>query len=442
VLEQFGLVERGVAALALATLGMRQFVGGQGLTVGYALAVVLLPVWIGAVSRFRGARVLFWTFGLTVVAGVVVSRYSAMTHRVIQGNLITGVVLVAGTACGIGVILWARRIMPMKFVGICYGLGMVVGAELFTPHGTANDWKFVWAVPFGVAVLSAVHKEGRRAIELATLLLLGIVSAGLDSRSYFATFLLAAVLLVWQVRPKSMSRQASWTWTAVLMASLALGVYFLGSTLLVNGYLGQVAQARSIQQIDEAGSLILGGRPELAATTSLMKAYPWGFGVGVVPNPTEILVAKQGMAGINYDPNNGYVEQYMFGDRFELHSTFGDLWANYSVVGLGLVLVILFMVVRSLAFVVANRKGSAVLLFLSCWTLWNLAFSPLYSAVPTLMITLGLGLLDKQASRPAMNGKPIIGKLGTELSTVKSKRSIMQPKALAGTAKLSKRVPE
>ena len=96
------------------------------------------------------------------------------------------------------------------------------------------------------------------------------------------------------------------------MAALGLAVYYLGTTLLVDGYLGEAAQAKSVAQIDAAGSLIAGGRPELAATLALLGADFRGFGLGAIANYHDVLVAKTGMASINYDPNNGYVERYLF----------------------------------------------------------------------------------------------------------------------------------
>ena len=58
---------------------------------------------------------------------------------------------------------------------------------------------------------------------------------------------------------------ASLRTVALVLAVLA---YRLGTRVLVSGYLGAEARQRSIAQIDSAGSLILGGRPEIAATVA------------------------------------------------------------------------------------------------------------------------------------------------------------------------------
>ena len=39
------------------------------------------------------------------------------------------------------------------------------------------------------------------------------------------------------------------------------------------------------------------------------------------------------MSALNYDPNNGYVEQYLFGQGYEVHSVLGDLWIHFGVAG-------------------------------------------------------------------------------------------------------------
>ncbi|MFF2772912.1 hypothetical protein ACFVUP_38015, partial [Streptomyces bacillaris] len=171
--------------------------------------------------------------------------------------------------------------------------------------------------------------------------------------------------------------------------------YNVGQSLIVDGALGQATQQRTITQIDTSGSLILGGRPELAATTALMQHYPFGFGSGVYANSAQILVAKQGMAAINYAPNNGYVDNFMFGTGFELHSMVGDLWAGYGVAGLALAVALLWYILRGLGQSIARRTASALLIYLAVRTLWSLFFGPWYSSVTLLTLLIGIALLPR-----------------------------------------------
>ncbi|MFP3393593.1 hypothetical protein SB782_33000, partial [Brevibacillus sp. SIMBA_076] len=98
--------------------------------------------------------------------------------------------------------------------------------------------------------------------------------------SGFAILLLTGVLVVCQLRPTSNTKRAS-TARVLLGLLLVAGIaYNVGQSLIVDGALGEATQQRTIAQINTSGSLILGGRPELAATAALMQHYPFGFGSG------------------------------------------------------------------------------------------------------------------------------------------------------------------
>ena len=114
------------------------------------------------------------------------------------------------------------------------------------------------------------------------------------------------------------------------------------------------------------------------------------------------MVAKTGMASVNYDPNNGYVEHFMFGGRIELHSVLGDLWAHYGLLGIALTGYVAFLLVRGMSVAISTRRGVGVVIFLCCWTLWNLLFSPFYGSALTLVLALGLALTEKSAVYPAV----------------------------------------
>jgi hypothetical protein len=391
-------MEQTAAAVAIFLLGLRQFLH-SGATSGYAVAILLIPLWVSCLKRYRGARLLLGIGLLATLAGIVLSVYASGSFDINASDRTSSTVLLVGTLCGIGVVLWARGQLAVSTIGLWFGFGMLIGEALSADATSDNPWKFAYAVPVGIILLSFALRTGRRSVELAMLVILGGLSAAFDSRSYLATFLLAGMLVIWQLRPRTSSR-GSWVWTIVLIAGIGVAVYFLGTTLLVNGYLGSAAQQRSVDQIRTAGSLILGGRPELAATVALLAHRFWGYGVGVVPTDNDVLVAKAGMAKLNYQPNNNYVEQFMFGGHIELHSTFGDLWANWGPLGLLLALTVLVQVVRAIAEQIASGAASALLLFLCFWTLWNIFFSPLFSADPTLILTMGLVL----AARPGRGG--------------------------------------
>ncbi len=378
----------------------------SGVTIGDLASVVTMPVWLGALRRYGLARSFAVLGLLTACWGILLSDMAATDHRIDSTQRLGSTVLLLGITAGIGVVLWARTVLSIATIGLCYGGGQLVDNVLIRSGGS-NAWKNHWAVPVAMVALSLVMIGGGQATRrwpaaVATLLALAAISAFSDSRSYAATFLIGALLLLWQVRPRTISRSSS-TWLAVaMMGAVSAATYWLASKLLVAGYLGAQAQERSIAQIDQSGSLILGGRPELEATLSLMHDRPTGFGVGVVPGGHDILVAKGGLSSINYNPNNGYVEKYMLGGHIELHSLFGDLWAGWGFAGLLLLALIALVLLRGIAVTVAHNVLNPLGVFLFVWDIWNLFFSPIYSSTPTLVIGVGLAF----ALRPPYRSGP------------------------------------
>ena len=409
------LAQRAVAASALVIIGARQFVH-TGLTSGYVLAILLAPVWIGVLHRFVLARLLLLVGLAAAASGYALSRYALGSHEVVPALRSSSLSLVLGTLCAVGTVLWARSLMSRHTIGLLFGLGIVLSGYVDHLPAQGNPWKFLLAIPVGMIVLSLVRlRGGGKGWELAALLVLAATSAALDSRSYFGTFLLAALLVLWQMRPRISRSAGSVSSTVVLMAGIGAAMYYLATSLLVNGYLGKDAQARSVEQITTSGSLLLGGRPELKASLALFQHDPLGFGFGVIANPNEVLVAKSGLASINYSPNNGYVDRFMFGSQVELHSMVGDLWAQCGIAGLALVLAIVVVVVVGLAQRIATRTADGLSLFLGIWTLWNVLFSPLYASAPTLTVALGVLLLTRRTRRepaeqpdPALSGAAVL----------------------------------
>jgi hypothetical protein len=387
-----------IAIIALLVLGLRQDIG-QGITLGDLLSVALLPVWLPVLKRYWGARILLAVGLLAAAAGIWLTQLAKPDHSVTSLNLVSNTALLVGALCGIGVVLWARTVLPDWAVGSVFGVALVLAVVTTHTAGVTNTWKFDYGIPVAIIVLSLFNRPGKRIYGVLALLGLALVSALQDSRSYFGEFGMAAVLIAWQARPWRLTRRSSAVVTLVVIGLIALLTYNIGSWLIVDGYLGSAAQSRSIAQIDTSGSLLLGGRPELAAAIALFLFNPWGFGAGVVPNLHELAVAKAGMAAINYNPNNGYVNNYMFGTKFEMHSILSDTWAYFGITGIVLIAIMIFLLLRTLGVTLAADSATAVVIFLCIYNLWNLFFSPLYSSQPLLMITFGLCLLPRTLSR-------------------------------------------
>ncbi|MET0725287.1 MAG: O-antigen ligase family protein, partial [Leifsonia sp.] len=331
-------------------------------------------------------------------------------HASSIAGLVGSVVMLTGIVSAVGVLLWARGLLPIWLIGALFGLGMLASSVLNGEGDNANPWKFGVGFPVMVIVLALLSRPGLRVAEAVALLVFAVVALGTDSRYRFATLMITAVLVFWQMLPRFRSRRASTLTMLAMVAAIAAITYNLATALIVDGYLGEQAQSRTIGQLEKSGSLILGGRPELAATIALFQERPFGFGAGVQPTLDDILVAKTGMSAIGYQPNNGYVETYLFGGGFELHSVAGDLWASFGLPGLAFVICAIVLALHMLGHGLANRTASSVVIFLSISTLWNILFSPIYGSLPTLVLTMGLGMVltSSQGSRQPPDGAPAV----------------------------------
>ena len=114
---------------------------------------------------------------------------------------------------------------------------------------------------------------------------------------------------------------------------------------------------------------------------------------------TDVRVAKQGMWSLGYDPNNGYVENYMFGDGIELHSLFADIWVMFGVGGIALALAIIVFTMRGVLHDIATGVASTVAMYLALRLLWDMAFSPWLSSLVLLPLAVGASLTDRVVAR-------------------------------------------
>lgn len=131
-----------------------------------------------------------------------------------------------------------------------------------------------------------------------------------------------------------------------------------------------MTQARTAEQIERGGSVVVGGRPELAASMALIARYPWGLGSGIKASYDDVHTAKSAMAGIGYDPNNGYVERFMFGTGIEVHSVIGDFWIWFGLAGTALVVAILILLGTAIKRGYVAGALTPVLVYLVLRALW------------------------------------------------------------------------
>lgn len=366
----------------------------NGISIALVVAVCLAPVWVACLSRYRGMWQMMALGAAAAVSGVLLTLVDSVRERPLQ--LIVVLTLGLASLLGIvGVLLWVRSEVGSPLTAAAYGAGMVANAFLSGLDET-NPWKFSLSAPVAMLLLGLAATTGKRVYEVASLVLLGALSFVADSRYITATLTLTVVLVVWQARgAKTVRRPRPWL-TILLLGLVALAVFQLIQSLVLEGALGTAAQERSQAQIEASGSVFTGGRPELGAAVALLARRPWGYGSGVLPTTGDVWVAKNGMSALNYDPNNGYVEKYLFGNGFEVHSVLGDLWIRYGVIGAIFAVAVVAYCLYATASRISTRTASAVLVMLTLQTAWDLAFSPYLSA------SRGMGLVIALAALPAM----------------------------------------
>lgn len=388
-----------VALVAVGAVALR-FTIFSDVTLGLVIGLGLAPVWLGRLRLYRGAAVFVGLVVAAVLSGVWLTMAAAADHTIAVHSLRLWLILMLTLAVGVGVVLWARTLVDDSVVAMVFGVGLLLGSVL-GGQAAANPWKGTYSIPLTLILLGWAWRRRSRVLEVVLALGLAGVSALNDSRSHFAMLLVAVTAVLWQVWVRSGDGRASAWRSMLLLPVVVLAVYSFGQSLILDGYLGQATQARSEAQVREAGSLLLGARPELGATLALVQDRPWGFGMGTQATPDEVLVAKEGMARLNYSPNNGYVEKYMFGDIVEVHSLAGDAWALFGIPGAVLIAFVAWTMLRRFGQALSERTLSALMAFLIARVLWDTAFGPLYSDLPILAIAVGLALLRRPATTSA-----------------------------------------
>lgn len=376
-----------IAAGAAAASAIRyQF--GPGVSLSLLTAVALLPVWWPAMKQFRFVRPLL---GLAVVAavwGAVLT--STETMRPTSASLLLEQTFtLLSLAGGIGTLLWARTQLGIGGTAVAFGLGALANVAL-TGGNSANLWKYSLAVPVIIIVLGLTSTSTRRWLDLLALAVLAGICLVSDSRSMTSFLLLSGVIVLWQSFMPPGRRRPRPLQTLLMLGVLSLGAFSLLQALILDGALGDAAQQRTQAQIDTSGSLIAGGRPELGAATALISHRPQGFGSGVLPTSQDVWIAKTGMSGLNYDPNNGYVEGYMFGGQYEVHSVLGDMWLRFGPVGAVFAIVLVACAVYAVARSVSLRAASGLAVLLTLLGAWDTFFSPLLTSSRTLALLFAI----------------------------------------------------
>ncbi len=377
-----------VAVAAALAMGVRYRFALE-VTPALLVSLALAPVWIGSLSRYRGMRAIITVGFLAVLSGVVLTILDT-SHVTSSRELTAGTEQLATIVASIGVLLWSREVIGLGMTTIAYGFGLLLNVVATTGINATNALKFSFSVPITVIVLGFTYRARKRSTEVLALGMLAVIFAVFaDSRSLSAMLLVTMVLSFWQSSKGHAPDGRPRPWLALLLIGLlAAAVYQFMQSIILDGVLGEAAKDRSQMQIETSGSLLTGGRPEMGAAFALLIRQPWGYGSGVMPGGNDLAVAKNGMYALNYDPNNGYVADYMFGSGFEVHSILGDLWIRFGIVGAVFAVATVAYCIYATAVLISTKRASALVIFLTVHSAWDLFFSPIRTASYTLVLAV------------------------------------------------------
>lgn len=376
-----GTADRVIAVVLAVATGTR-FEIAYSASLSLALTALTAVLWLPTVIRSRRYLILAAIVAAAALSGALLTGFSSGLTS--TADALSRTLVLLALPLGVAALMWCVAVTSVTTMTIAFGAGMMLSiVTLFAENGA--NWRFTFSVPVTILVLALVSASRRVWPQPAALVVLALIGVVNDSRSNSSMLLLAAALIVGQWVSRQHSVRARVLSAAATLLVAGVATYFLIQSAILEGYFGEVTQARTEAQLASSGSLILGGRPEIAASTALIARHPLGMGSGVSATYDDILAAKQGMWSIGYNPDNGYVNGYLFGGSVEVHSMFGDYWLWFGIAGVVLLAFLVWTVLSGFVQDFAGRSLTALFAYLTIRFLWDASFSP---AVPAHLLPL------------------------------------------------------
>lgn len=361
------------------------------------VGIALLPVLLPSVRRFRTALPLISLLGVAVITGVALTALQDATHATSLSLLFSRSAMVIALIGGVAIVLFAREHIGSAGAATAYGVGMLASV-LLEPISSVNPWRFTFSIPIAILLLAVLSVRQHLMPQLLGLVGLGVLGLLNESRANSAILFLAAVVLIWQRLAQAVSRGRRRAGHLIGLVLFAAGFVQLMQFSLLEGYFGEATQVKSETQVATSGNLLLGGRPEAAASFAIIRLHPFGLGSGTLPTGSDIYAAKSGMSSIGYDPDNGYVERFMFGNGIEVHSMLGDFWIWFGLAGVAACVAMCVTIFWGLEHRLRNATVSGLLAYLSLRFVWDLLFSPAASSMKLLTLALPLAAIAVAAA--------------------------------------------
>lgn len=364
-----------------------------GLAMGFRLGLVVALAACVLWARNSGRRRIYqWLMALAVAAlimGVLLTSTAFPDRSVSWGAVLARSAMFLGVPVVAGMLAWGARLLGTGAMAVLFGTGMLLGIP---SHSSVQDnaWRFTYSVAVGVFVMALTSYVGPRWLGIVALATLALIGLANDSRSNSAMLLLAGILVIAQEAPRLSTRRGRGLGALVALVLAGLTIYWGLQGAILEGYFGESTRSRTEAQIEQSGSLIVGARPEMAASFALIRDHPLGVGSGTIASYGDVVSAKTAMAGTGYDPNNGYVEVYMFGGPIEVHSVLGDFWLWFGPIGAVAVILITVFILYHFSRSFSQANLTPLMAYLTVRIAWDFAVSPASSAAR--LLTLGLAL--------------------------------------------------
>ncbi|MBO3725114.1 hypothetical protein J5X07_08765 [Actinomyces bowdenii] len=383
------------AVVLLALIGVRRDLVGS-MAVGDLVALAAMPVTWSAVRQQRRFSPLLLLGTLAGFTGLLLSWTVGPTFHVSGSHQRAMVMSLLALPWSTAAFVWGARHLNAHRAAAALSCGMLLSA---LPLLLTNDnpWKFGIGVPTTLMVLALINHRGRLP-QLLALTVLAAVFTAYDARLLPAFLGIIAATMIWQATASWFRWKLPAPRPLAIIQAFVLALIGIGSIITVlaasaSGSLGVDAQARTLAQSQGESSFLLNARPELGASWALLRHRPWGYGAGVLPRYEDIQVAKDGMAALGYDPSNGYVENFMFGNGFELHSALMNVWVAASLPGAALMVLIIGLALTTLLRDLGGPRITPWLFLAGMVVLQNILVGPWVVLPPYLPLLLGSWIL-------------------------------------------------
>lgn len=351
-----------------------------GVTVGHVIALVIAPVCLAAAWRWKMARwnIILLCFWLLASAFTEIMADDSAHDAVL---VLSRPFFVLVSFCGA---MWALQCTPSvaRAYVVTFVAGLVLNIAIFLrSNPSADSWKYGYGPVVSLAVvLLALVLLGRQKQSAAILLMISMAFVNLFQgfRSEFMVVCMAGAMAILTGRRGLRSDWKRVVLVVVGLISLAAVVPTAYGNLASSGRLGTEQQYRWERQSQVDGGVLVGARPEIAASYVIVKESPLvgrGFTPEVSYRTRSEFLGKLQAGDADFNERR---ENYYFGKGLYLHSVLFQLWAETGVAVIpGILLPVLFVL---LALVAAVRQGSrpyALLFAFLCSQLaWDLLFSP------------------------------------------------------------------